>query len=213
MSAPRELDDLREAFVEASAGEDDFAGCPDADRIYAAVAGELSPGETGEILDHVARHPACAEAWRLAKEIVAGEEGRVATRPPAWVKWRWAAVLVLAVAAAWWARTLVMPPEPVFRQGDEVVIETLIPDDRLLPRESFLLRWSAGPEGARYRVRVSDPDLETLDEARELETAEHLVPEEALAALPAGAEVFWLVEMTLADGSTVTSETFIARVE
>jgi hypothetical protein len=74
------------------------------------------------------------------------------------------------------------------------------------------LRWQA-PEGARFDVRVTTEDLRVLDTASGLTIPEHTVPAEMLEGLDSGAKVFWQVEATLPDGSTIQSGTFITEVK
>jgi TolA-binding protein len=45
------------------------AGCPDPFRIWEAVDGGLPEDEVGALLEHSLQCPACAAAWRLAREL------------------------------------------------------------------------------------------------------------------------------------------------
>jgi hypothetical protein len=76
-----------------------------------------------------------------------------------------------------------------------------------------VLRWTAGPPGTRYSVRVTRPDLRIVSQADALDREEHVVPAEALEGLPAGTVLYWRVEVHLPDGSHTTSDMFSARVE
>jgi len=98
-----QLDRMRQAFAGDTAPG---ADCPPADRIWEAVNGELEPVDAAAVVDHVAACGACAEAWRIAREL---ETEGAAPRPipfPAkrhvpgvWPLLAAAATLILAIAA------------------------------------------------------------------------------------------------------------------
>jgi hypothetical protein len=209
-------DRLRKAFQalsESDTGERDV----DTAKVWKAVAGELAPEERLEVIDKVALEPGYAEAWRLATELFEASGGSIAQasreaersgpvmRSPFLLAA--AAVLVVGFLGVLVSRNLA-PKPPVYR-GD--VVAPLAGADDVLPRDAFHLRWQA-PEGARFGVRVTTEDLQLLDAASGLSSPEYTVPAERLRGVPAGAKVFWQVEATLPDGSTVQSGTFIAEV-
>jgi hypothetical protein len=221
-----EIVKLRERFHAAAGEADRPADCPAAGRIWDALHGGLSPEERRTIVDHTARCPACAEAWRLARDIggtapVAeqAEAGHAGVGPVHGVGWRrWvplaaAAALVVVVGLLLRQGPIRDDQPPQYRTGEELAIHSLLPDGAPLPRSACLLRWSAGPEGARYDIEVATADLEVIVRARGLERAEFTVPADRLADLPPGAELLWRVEAMLPDGRRITTPTFICRVE
>lgn len=206
------IDRLREAFGSLSGRAPSTAACSDPARIWAAVKGELPAAEARSLLEHSIGCGECASAWKLAAELV------VQTEPAATAKgrWRWvaaaaAAALVLAVAPFWLRGK--RQEAPVFREEGRAEIRSLVPEDQPQPRSRCLLRWSAGPAGTRYNIRIATGDLRVLASAKALEKAEYLVPDSALAGLPAEAKIFWRVESLFPDGTQEVSMTFVARVE
>ena len=92
-------------------------------------------------------------------------------------------------------------------------MESLVPPDLALPRDAFRLRWTPGPEGSRYQVRVTTEDLKLLATAADLMAPEFAVDPAVLAGLSSGARVFWQVDVSLANGARRTSSTFITRLK
>jgi hypothetical protein len=99
-----------------------------------------------------------------------------------------------------------------FRSSPGYVVQSRVPDAGVLPREAFRLQWAPGPEGARYRIRVTTADLVVLATAADLVAPEFLVEAPLLSQLPAGATVLWQVDAYLPDGERVTSRTFVTHV-
>lgn len=204
---------LRRAF---QAGDDLPGGeIPAPEVIWAAARGELPPEETRQIVELTARYPALAEEWRLARHLAASEN-QMAAGTAVWQRryapWAaaLAAVFVLVLGGLFW-RPSSDDPEPVYR-GDSVALQSQVAEEKALPRERFLLRWSAGPEGARYSVQVTAETLEVIASAHDLSATEYLVPATTLGSLPDGAQLLWQVEMTSPDGRKTTSDTFLARL-
>src|SRR5688500_17171053 len=163
MSAPDppDVNRLRAALTRLG----DEEGWPEADseKLFSALHGEISVEERREIVDELIQNPRAAAAWRLAREL---EPAGQVSAAAAWRQWAWlpiAATLVLLAGAAWqfapW-RTAA----PVYRSAEPRTIAPLLPDDGRLSRTEPVLRWTA-IEGARYRVRVLTPALESLAEA------------------------------------------------
>ncbi len=212
---------LREAFAaladgESPPGEREFEPA----EVWAASAGKLDAARTRELLDLAVRDAECAEAWRLALELRRARESRgaggsVGRRSPAG---RWLAAA--AAAAAVLLAALMLPgllerrgPEaPVFREGERLAIESLLPAEPL-PRDTLDLAWSAGPAGTVYDVEVVTGDLDVLHVARGLTGTTHRVPAAALASVEPGGVVLWRVRAILPDGSRVESPVFRAVVE
>lgn len=98
-----DVERLRRAFTALGASAHDPAGCPDAGRIWATVAGEETPEQARAVVLHSATCAACGTALRLAREIAAGAQldtqGGASSR-----RWRLAllaASLLVAAAGAW----------------------------------------------------------------------------------------------------------------
>lgn len=220
MSNEHEDARLRRAFRAASEHEQPpGSGCPDAERIWSARAGELPAGERREVVDHVSRCAHCAEAWRLADEVQRdlvelGSDRRSAPRPLALRLGRWpllagAAVVLVAFGTVPWLRR---PPTPSgYRDGRPGEIRSL-GVDQPLPRERCVLRWSGAPSGSRYDVVVTTEALDLVAEARDLTSPEYLVPSSELEAVAGAGRILWRVEATLPDGSRLASPTFSARI-
>lgn len=226
MSEPdSELTRLRERFRAAAGEAERPADCPAAERLWDALHHRLSSGECRSIIDHTARCPACAEAWRLARDISSTaataqvEAERTGLGPVHGVGWRrWvplaaAAALVVVVGMMLRHGHVRDDHPPQYRTGDEIAIRSLLPQGIPLARSACQLRWSAGPEGSRYTVEVANADLEVIVRSRGLESTEFTVPFDRLAGLPPGAELLWRVEAILPDGRTITTPTFIALLE
>ena len=165
----------------------------------------------------MAREPALAEAWRIASEL-ADALPTDATRPIRHPLLRWsrslaaAAAVVIIVAAGVVLMNRSLPQEDTLRTSDELVVEPLVPDDAALSREAFRLRWTPGPPGSRYQVRVTTEDLRVVAAASGLTMPELMVPPEALAQVAPGVRLLWQVDVIVSEGSRISSRTFTARV-
>jgi hypothetical protein len=209
---------LRSAFQ--ALGETAEAELSEQDRelIWRAVSGGLPASERRDLVDRAATDPAFAEAWRIAEELWRASQGDVAAdlehRRHLWVP-SWvgvAAVLVLCVSAGvgFW---LTRPERDVFREQGGYVATSLVPGDAAMPRDAFRLRWTPGPPGTRYQVRVTTENLGVLATATDLTMPEFVVERERLATVSAGSRVLWQVDAALPGGDTVSSQTFVTRVQ
>jgi hypothetical protein len=212
---------LREAF--AALGERAAPGpaCPEPDRLWAAATGESPVEERREIIAHTASCASCAAAFRLARGLSEDEAGpagqvvphsRFAQRP--WL--RWAAPLA-AVAAALILAVLVPgmwrnEPAP-YRGGETREILSEIPETAALPRGQADLRWSAGPPGSRYEVRVLTPEGRELAVESGLTTPQYRIPPSVLQGVEAGSVLYWQVKALPPDGTSLASKTFSVRLE
>ncbi|MGH9389750.1 MAG: hypothetical protein ACRD1Z_09055, partial [Vicinamibacteria bacterium] len=91
-------------------------------------------------------------------------------------------------------------------------IRSLVSADEALPRERFFLRWSGGPEGAKYAVRVVTEGAEEIAAVEGLTEAEYRVAPEALRGLESGTKLLWRVQAILPDGRRIRSPTFINAI-
>lgn len=207
---------LREGF--AALADDAPAGEPlDAERVLRAARGELPPAETAALAERAASDPVVAEAWRLALALERASALAPVVPISSGRRWRWMAGLAAAAAVT---AGIVAPllytqhrRQPASMRGlNAAEVASRLGDAEALPRERFLLRWSAGPDSSLYDVVVSDGDLNVLFRGRQLETPELLVPEAAFEPLASGAEVLWRVEVLAPDGSRQSSETFVQRL-
>jgi len=98
---------LREAFSALSERARPREDCPEPDHLWAAVRGELPARVRRELVNHISTCAACAEAWRLARELApAPAVDAVAERRPSWlgplsgIRWSWSYATLAGAAAA-----------------------------------------------------------------------------------------------------------------
>jgi hypothetical protein len=82
-----------------------------------------------------------------------------------------------------------------------------------MPRDRFLLRWSAGPVGTSYDVRVIARGRPPLARGVRLTRPEFRVPAAAFDSLPSRIKILWQVTAYTPDGRVSDSATFIAELE
>jgi len=197
-------------------------GCPADDELWKSAAGELDADTDEAIILHLARCTECSSIWRLAREMLLTDhdsESSVVPIRDRRPQWTWRRVLLPAAAAAILigvglsSGVLVRnkPSPPVFREqsGDQTIVAA--PETRLLPRTACRLHWSAGPEGTRYDLTVSDGDLEILATVRGLTQPVYTLPEEEIPET--AVELLWRVTARLPDGRTLSSETFTTGID
>lgn len=219
---------LREAFQSLA---DDGGDTVDSEAIWRAASGEATPAERHAVIETMARNPAAAESWRIARALLdeLGEGDPVAKDPgtpheqsrildPPRNRWRKtmlaaAASVVLVLGLGWWSSEDVWQSSaPIYREAPVSELTAEIADGVAMPRQAFVLRWSSAGEGAHYRLRVLTPELRPVVDIDDLEATEvHLEPE-SLADIPDGTRLLWQVEARLPDGRTVASATFFAEV-
>jgi hypothetical protein len=105
-----------------------------------------------------------------------------------------------------------LQPADELRDPGSYQVNSLVPAETVMPRETFRLRWTPGPQGSRYDVRVTTEDLRELATAQDLTEPELVVERDRLAGLLPGARVLWQVDVRLPTGERVSSQTFVARV-
>lgn len=208
---------LRQAHASLASADVPTGRCPEVDDIWTATRGELVREQVRSLIEHTVECAACAEAWRLARDL--GEEAslpEVAKPSGSWLRNRallGAAAALLAVSVVALLKLAPASHPPLYREAEAPGIQSLIAENARLPRPRCLLRWSKAKPGARYNIQVATADLVVLARARGLEVEEYLVPETALGRIPAGGTLLWQVETELPDGTRSPSVTFISRLE
>jgi hypothetical protein len=118
-----------------------------------------------------------------------------------------AAILLLAIVVPGLWRN---QPSP-YRGGQDQEIRSLL-DDAVLPRDHAELRWSPGPAGTLYEVRVLTREGAEIVVESDLETPTYRIPPTALAGVPAGAILYWQVKALYPDGKSSASKTFEVKL-
>jgi hypothetical protein len=220
MSGARRTDEaLRRGFAALTGTAGRGEACPTSERVWDSAADRLGPEENREVVLHLAECGACATSWRLAREMELAEAVAPGARttPSGLRRWLPLAAAAAAVVVLGGLALLRLPeragPAPAFREQEESWLASELPDEALLPRGAALLRWSAGPEGTRYDLRVTTEDLEPLARAMRIEANEFLVPAGKLEGLAEGASLLWRVTAHLPDGRQVHSRSFVTRLE
>lgn len=216
-----DIEELRRALnAEADSSEEESVNTK---RVWAAAAGELSPLETGEVIDRMVASPEMMEAWRLAVAMhrQAGPAALPAPVPFHRISharaWGWTAGLAAAAMLA------IGISLPLLRDHGSVEVEryrgertgggeSLLQANAPLSRRQFLLRWRPGPSGAVYSVVVTDEALSPIAKGDGLGDSRYLVPVTALAHVPDGAPVLWQVTVSGPEGKLALSNTHRQRV-
>ena len=216
-----ELERLRGAWA-SLAHDEGSVGCASPDQIWEAVAGRLPEEQVRDLLSHSLTCADCSALWRLAREMAsaAGETGTLAPQVEPVPFHRRARGLLGAgaLAAAAIAALAIVPrlaarqEAPVIRGPEESVLQP-DPSTLSLDRNRPILRWSGAPEGSRYAVTVSTPDLTVLVQRNGLLSPELELPEKALLSVAPDSQVVWRVEAILPDGRRITSRAFLSRVK
>lgn len=203
---------LRQAF--AALGETAAPGpdCPEPDRLWAVATGEAPPSERHEIIAHMASCASCASAFRLARGL-SEEKKEASVIHRSWARWTpvvgaLAAVLLLAILVPGLWRS---QPSP-YRGGQDQEIRSLL-DDPALPRDQAELRWSPGPPGSRYEVRVLTRDGVEIAVEPDLEAPRYRIPPSVLTGLPEDTILYWQVKVLRPDGKSSASKTFEVRLQ
>lgn len=219
----QEIASLRKAFATSSQHTPEPAACPAPEKIWDAVQGALPADEVREIVQHTAVCAACAEDWRLAHTLQTQDAAVAAVAPPAPLRfaprvhrmrnWGLAAAAALAmtfVGVQWFQRP---QPDGQTYRGEQSAIHSLVAEGQALPRDRFVLKWSAAA-GATYGIQVStEDDLRVVASAEGLKKAEYQVPASALSGLPSGSRLLWNIEADLPAGGHVKSKTFFTTVQ
>ena len=193
--------------------------CPDPEQLFEAASGNLTRDQRMTLLDHVAQCADCTEAWRLAMELgarpveLAAESGASIApgRRPVW-RSAIAASVVLAAGVVGYLALPVRDEIPRYRDAAEPLAPASLVTGSL-PRDRFVLRWSPGPQGSSYSVRLSTADLALLLVQQNIASPELSVPASALAQVKSGDQLLWQVEVRLPNGQQIPSETYIVTME
>ena len=216
---------LRAAFQSLGDTAREQPSAEDLDTVWRAASGDLPADQRRELVDRMSTDPSLAESWRVAHELQQGGSHGVRLQPDSaprdaqeprearwWSRsWVAAAALVILAIGVGIVVQRTRPADDTLRDAGQTRIESLVPSDTALPREAFRLRWTPGPAGSRYDVRVTTEDLRLLTTATDLMQPELVVNADALAMLSPGMRVFWQVD-TKAPGETISSPTFVVRV-
>lgn len=198
------------------------ADCPDPGQLFEAASGNLARDQRLKLLDHVAQCAECTEAWRLAMELGArpvesATESESGVSPGSVRRvqhWR-SAIAASVVLVAGFAMYLALPVKvdrPQYRDAAEPLAPRALVTGSL-PRDRFVLKWSPGPAGSTYSVRLSTADLAPLLEQRNIPDPELTVPASALAQVKSGDTLLWQVEAQLAGGRRIPSETNVVILQ
>lgn len=194
--------------------------CPAPDRLWESARATISRTEDRDVILHIAECSACAAAWKLARDLVGLSvvPEPIVTRPRR-ARWTWAplaaAAALLAAVVGGGVYLLTSGPgvAPGFRAQHEDWLRPAAGMDAPLARERFVLRWTPGPDGSTYDVRVTTERLALLARVRRLERPEYQVPRASLEGVAHGGRVLWQVTAHLPDGRQTDSLTFVALVE
>ena len=212
-------EELRKAFQSLADTTRKEPSPADVDLVWRALSEELPASERRALVERMASDPALAETWRAAHELSreAAPSTASAARGRAWAPPFWmttaAAVLLVGIGIGVTLQLSRSASEDTYRNAAPYVVNSLVPSDATLSRDAFRLRWSPGPQGARYNVRVTTEDLNVLTTVSDLTTAEYVVSPDRLSTLPSGARVFWQVDVVLPEGDTTSSQTFSVKVQ
>ncbi len=199
--------------------------CPSNERIYAAVAGELSSDETLSIIDHLTDCAACAQAWQLASRLQEADASmehdevsddtdtirdnvvplrtRSVTRA---LPLAAAAVLMLGVGVT--LMNVDRNPDVRYRGGPVVEDPSTAPafaqHDQLLT-----FSWPVSFQARRFTLNVYDVDLNLVHTVTQ-SSERFEVPLADTMGLTTN--IFWQIEAELDTGATITSNTSSAVV-
>jgi len=197
---------LQAALEALSEGARPAADCPPTEDIWAAVHGDLPAERTRRLGSHTVECAACAELWRLARELGAGPVAVPATNIGRRAGLAAAAVLAVVAVSGFVILRDNAPPgaEPGFRTSSpRAGIQSLIPEGQALSRADGRLKWE-GPDGSVYMVMVTTGDLRPLFEATDLTTTSVSIPPDLLSSLPDGTVLLWSVTAELPGGGEVS---------
>ncbi len=218
MTAPDDADDrLKDAFRDLAATSPARCSDDDLDRVWRAVSGDLPAEERRSMIARVAVDPAYAEAWRVAHELQQARRGDLPAtallEPRSWSP-AWLGLAAALVAGVGFGIFQIQrTPANNFRTQAPYAVESPMASDTALPRDAFVLRWTPGPEGSRYQLRVTTEDLRVIATVSDISAPEYRVPADSLSTVPAGSRVFWQVVASMPNGERISSPTFVVRAQ
>jgi hypothetical protein len=217
VTVPRDVETaLKDAFQSMAVQSSRDCAAEDVERIWQAVSGTLEIEQRRDLIDRMATDPALAQAWRVAHELERARQGQstLTVAPPRpWMRMALMGMAATLILAAGIRLYVDRTPADVYRAGAALVVESQIASDAALPRDAFVLRWKAGPDGSRYSVRVTTEDLTLLTTATDITSPEFTVPGDSLSPLASGTRVLWQVVMSVPSGETISSQTFVVRIQ
>jgi hypothetical protein len=218
---------LARAFAAREQSQGTMNQCPAPEQLFEAASGALDREQQLRIVDHVSQCAECTQAWRLAMELGARPPSHVEQSRPSLfsrlrlrtIQARQFALAASVICAVGLTAYLVIPAIiPVTQQPPQYrdAAHPMAPVSLVtgsLARDRFLLRWSAGPQGSTYLLRLTTIDLAPLLVQQDLTRAEFVAPSAALANVESGEQLLWQVEVRLPDGQRIASETYVVTVE
>jgi hypothetical protein len=202
-----------------------IGSCPSAD--------ELSSAREGDLMEHLASCKACSEALAMLDGSESADAEALEELPPdveqrserliraatsdgtsrrGWGVLSAVAAIALVAVGVWLLRDTEVT-QPVYRDSQYGIVRTLLAEGRALPREDFLLRWSAVDGVSHYDLEVATEALEPIVRAEGLTEPEYVVSPAELVELPSGARLIWQVDAVYPGGRTIRSTTFVTPLE
>ena len=209
---------LRQAFQAMAESTAGACRAEDLDRVWAAIRCELPADDRRALVERLAVDPALAEAWRVAHALGRDRsaDADVPVRRQESVSLSWlgtAAAVLLLTSVVFMVSRIDRSNGDTMRDAGGTRIESLIADEAAMPRDALRLRWSAGPSGSRYQVRVTTDDLQVLTTIANLTEPAVTIDPAMLAGLKPGARVFWQAEAILPGGERAASLRSAARIK
>ena len=210
--AQREFENLARAFAERE-GKHATSACPPAEQLFEAASGGLDREQRLKIVDHVSQCAECTQAWRLAMEVGARPVSSGADSGRARISnFAMAASVILAVGLTTYFVRQGPEESPQYRDAAHRLAPVSRTGDKL-SRNSAALRWSPGPKGSTYAVRLTTADLVLVLEKQDITSVELAVPAAVLEKMRSGEQLLWQVEVRLPDGQRIESETYVVTLE
>jgi hypothetical protein len=209
------VEKLRTRLAEAAEVVADERQCPAPDTLWESARERLDRRTNEIVVMHIGVCGACAAAWRTARELASDDAPQKAGAVRSWAPMAVAASVLIVVLGG--VAGLMLGPSSVgpavYRTQEEVWLKSVLPEGETVSRDHFELRWTSGPEGTTYDIRVGTESLDVLARARGGEEPRFLVPAESLVGLPPGTGILWQVTAHLPDGRTIDSESFVTSVD
>lgn len=205
---------LHDLWSRSTAGR--AAPHPSREQLVGLADGSLAAADRDQVIDHLT---ACSDCAVLVKTLREQHSAlaEVASRraPPAWGL-RAAAVLVGAALLVGALLIMQSPREraPVLRSEPETSgLTALVEDDVSLPRDRFVLRWSAPPEARTFTVTLLTTGLAVVHRATGIEAHQYQIPAGALAKIGPGTRLLWTVETVTTSGQRLISTAAAVQID